>query len=124
MQTPSTAVLRAAVRAEVLSAGLDVSPSQADDIARRVIASDSPELTNSGGVRLSSGEPLRDALARHKQAAPHLFDPPQAGAQDDAATVAKRAKLKAMKPGARLEAANASGVTAGWVNEFRTGGAQ
>lgn len=119
MQTPSTAVLRAAVRAEVLSAGLGVTAAQADDIARRIVAADQPELTNSGGVRLASGEPLTDALARHAQAAPHLFSPPETTAQADAG--ASRAKLAAMKPADRLEAANAQGVTASWVNEFRKG---
>ena len=123
MTNTSPAVLRAAVTAAVLTAGLGVTPSQAADVARRVIAADSPELTADGGVRLASGEPLTDALARHAQAAPHLFSPPEGSAQADAAAVATRAKLKAMKPGARLEAAN-GGVTAGWVSQFRKGAAK
>lgn len=121
MQSSPLAVLRAAVRAEVLSAGLGVTPAQADDIARRVIAADQPELTNNGGVRLASGEPLTDALVRHRQSAPHLFDSPQAPAEN-AAALAKRAKLAAMKPADRLDAAN--GVSAAWVRDFRKGAAQ
>jgi Mn-dependent DtxR family transcriptional regulator len=125
MQNTPTAVLRAAVRAEVLSAGLGVTPAQADDIARRVIAADLPELTSNGGIRLASGEALGDALARHRMSAPHLFDAPEAPAQDDAAVVAARAKLAALKPADRLEAANSgAGVTAGWVSQFRKGAAK
>lgn len=120
MTNTSTAVLRAAVTAAVLTAGLGVSPSQASDISRRVIASDDPTITADGGIRLSSGEALSDALARHRQAAPHLFEPPPAGAQDDA-TAASRAKLRGMKAGDRLEAANAQGVTGPWVSAFRKG---
>lgn len=124
MTNTSTVVLRAAVRAEVLSAGLGVSPSQADDIARRVIAADNPELTNGGGVRLASGEPLGDALERHRMSAPHLFTPAEPTAQADA-TAASRARLGKMKPGARLEAANAdAGVTGAWVRDLRKGGAK
>lgn len=124
MESYPPAVIRAAVRAEVLSAGLGVTQAQADDIARRVIAADQPEITADGGVRLASGEGMGDALARHKQSAPHLFNPPSAPAEEAAA--ASRAKLKAMKPADRLEAANNAdahaGVTAGWVNSFRKAG--
>lgn len=124
MESYPPALLRAAVRAEVLSAGLGVTAAQADDIARRVIAADAPEITSDGGVRLASGELLGDALERHRQSAPHLFDPPELDAQADAAA-ASRAKLKAMNPGARLEAANnPHGVTGAWVKGFRKGGAQ
>ena len=109
MTNTSTAVLRAAVTAAVLTAGLGVTPSQASDIARRIIAADLPEITDAGGIRLASGEALSAALARHAQAAPHLFKVPEPTAQADAA--ASRAKLKAMNPADRLEAANAQGVT-------------
>ncbi|MGQ2972277.1 hypothetical protein [Brevundimonas mediterranea] len=66
---------------------------------------------------------MTDALARHKQSAPHLFNPPASGAEADATTAATRAKLKAMKPSDRLEAANNAdaGVTGAWVREFRKG---
>lgn len=124
MQSSLPAVLKAAVRAEVLSAGLGVSRAQADDIARRVLAADVPEITADGGVRLASGEGLGDALARHKQAAPHLFDAPESDAQ--AAAARTRAKLKAMKASDRLEAANNpdAGAIGTWVAEFQKGGAQ
>lgn len=124
MTDQKSAVLRAAVRAEVLSAGLGVTSGQADDIARRVIAADHPELTNIGGIRLASGEALGDALARHRMSAPHLFDAPETPAQADAATAAKRAKLAALPAAARLEAANGGGVTHAWVQSFRKGGSQ
>lgn len=123
MENYSPAVLRAAVTAAVLRAAPGVSDSQASDIARRIIAADQPELTNSGDVRLASGEALTDALERHRQSAPHLFTPAQPTAQADAA-VATRAKLAAMKASDRLEAANAQGVTAAWVNSFRKGRVQ
>lgn len=123
MQDYSPAILRAVVKAAVQRAAPSVTDSQAADLARRIIAADLPQITDDGGVRLASGEPLADALARHKQAAPHLFNPPEAPAQADAAA-ATRAKLKALKPGARLEAANAQGVTGAWVGQFRKGGAK
>lgn len=123
MQSSPPAVMRAAVTAAVLTAGLGVTPAQASDIARRVIAADQPTLTDDGGVRLASGEALTDALERHAQAAPHLFNPPEAGAQADAAA-ASRAKLKAMKAADRLDAANNAGVTGAWVSQFRKGAAK
>lgn len=122
MQSSSTAVLRAAVTAAVLTVGLGVTHAQASDIARRIIAADQPEITADGGVRLAAGEALTDALERHKKAATHLFE---TAAQSDANADATRAKLKAMKPAARLEAINnVQGVTGAWVHEFRKGRAQ
>ena len=103
-----------------MSAGWGVTDAQAADIARRVIAADQPEITADGGVRLASGASLTDALARHRQAAPHLFDLPEPTAQANANE--KRAALKALKAGDRLEAANAQGVTGAWVRDFRQGG--
>lgn len=125
MQDYSLAVLRAVVKAAVQRAAPGVTDAQAADIARRVIAADRPEITDDGGVRLASGEALGDALARHRMSAPHLFDAAPASAQADADAVAKRAKLRGMKPGDRLEAANAdAGVSGAWVGQFRKGGAQ
>lgn len=122
MQEYSPTILRAVVKAAVMSVGLGVTDAQAADIARRVIAADQPEITADGGVRLASGASLTDVLARHRQAAPHLFQPPESTAQNDANE--KRAKLKALKAGDRLEAANADcGVTGAWVRDFRQGGA-
>ncbi|WP_338576510.1 hypothetical protein V8J38_14050 [Brevundimonas olei] len=123
MENYSPAVLRAVVKAAVLRAAPNITAAQGADIARRVIAADQPEITFDGDVRLASGEALSDALARHAQSAPHLFESSEASAQADAAALATRAKLKALKPGDRLEAAN-SGVTAGWVRDFRKGAAQ
>lgn len=125
MESYPPAVLRAAVVAAVLSAGLNVTQAQAADLARRIIAADLPQITDDGSIRLASGEPMNDALARHAQAAPHLFNPPEVPAQEAAAALAKRAKLRNMKAADRLEAANAdAGVTAGWVRNFRQGGAK
>ena len=115
--------MRAAVTAVVLPAGFGVTAAQAADISRRIIAADQPEITDDGGVRLASGEALSDALERHRQSAPHLFNPPDGSAQADAAALAKRAKLRGMKPADRLEAAN-GGVTAGWVSQVRKGAAK
>ncbi|MBC1182044.1 hypothetical protein HF680_05175 [Brevundimonas sp. WCHBH090558] len=123
MTDQKSAVLRAVVRAAVLRSAPGVSDAQAADISRRVIAVDLPEITGDGDIRLASGEPLVDALARHAQAAPHLFTPAEPTAQADAAA-ASRAKLAAMKAGARLEAANNAGVTGTWVNDFRKGRGQ
>lgn len=122
MENYSPAVLRAVVMAAVLRAAPNVSDSQASDIARRVISADQPEVTPDGSIRLASGETLGDALARHAQAAPHLFNAPEGSAQD-AASVANRATLAALPAAARLEAANGR-VSAAWVREFRKGGAQ
>lgn len=123
MENYSLAVLRAAVKAAVQRTTPQVTDSQAADIARRVIAADQPEITSDGGVRLASGETMADALGRHAQAAPHLFSPPETSVQ--ATSDAARAKLKAMKPADRLEAANADvGVTGAWVRDFRNGRVQ
>lgn len=125
MENYSLAVLRAAVKAAVQRTTPQVTDAQAADIVRRVIAADQPEITSDGGVRLASGETMADALGRHAQAAPHLFSPPETTVQaaSDAAT---RAKLKAMKPADRLEAANNAdaGVTGAWVRDFRKGRVQ
>lgn len=119
MQSSSAVVLRAAVVAAVLTVGLGVTHAQAYDIARRIIAADQPTITTDGGIRLAAGETLTDALERHKQAAPHLFE---TAAQANADADATRAKLKALKPADRLEAINnAQGVTGAWVNEFCKG---
>lgn len=107
--------------AAVLRAAPNVSDSQASDIARRVISADQPEVAPDGSVRLASGEALNDALARHAQAAPHLFTAPE-GSPQHTASVAKRAKLAALPAAARLEAAN-GGVSAAWAREFRKEGA-
>lgn len=111
----------------MLTAGLGVTPAQASDIARRVIAADQPQITDDGAIRLASGEAMTDALARHAQAAPHLFSPPETTAEANATTAATRAKLRGMKAADRLEVANnadTDGVTAGWVNSFRKGRVQ
>lgn len=125
MENYSPAVLRAAVKAAVQRATPQVTDSQATDITQRVIAADLPEITFDGGVRLASGEAMADALVRHKQAAPHLFDAPSGDVQNVADAVAKRAKLRSMKAADRLEAANADGgVTSAWARQFRKGGPQ
>lgn len=125
MQNTPTAVLRAAVRAEVLSAGLGVTAAQAEDICRRICAQELPEITTQGGVHFRSGAAIGDILDALKAQAGHLFDTPEPTAQADAVALAKRARLRGMKAGDRLEAANAAqGVTAIWVNDFRKGGAK
>lgn len=127
--TTQAAVLRAAVSAAVARACPAASDSQISDIARRIIAQDdAPEIIESGAsigaLRWASGSDLNTLLDSLRGQAPHLFNPPEASAQADAtAAVAARAKLAALKPGARLEAANNAGVTASWVKDFRKGGA-
>lgn len=122
--TTQAAVLRAAVSAAVARACPAASDSQISDIARRIIAQDdAPEIIESGasvgGLRWASGSDLNTLLDSLRGQAPHLFDAPEPSAQEAAA--ATRAKLAALKPGARLEAANNAGVTAGWVRDFRKG---
>lgn len=125
MQDYSPAILRAVVKAAVQRAAPGVTDGQAADLARRIIAADQPEITDDGDVRLASGEDMTGALARHRQSAPHLFDPAPASAKADAAA-ASRAKLRGMKAGDRLEAANNAdaGMTGAWVREFRKGNGQ
>lgn len=126
--TTQAAVLRAAVSAAVARACPTASDSQISDIARRIIAQDdAPEIiesgTSIGALRWASGSDLSTLLDTLKIEAPHLFE----AAPADATTAATRAKLKAMKPADRLEAANADaavGVTGAWVRDFRKGRVQ
>ncbi|MBD7940905.1 hypothetical protein [Brevundimonas guildfordensis] len=127
--TTQAAVLRAAVGAAVARACPAASDSQVGDITRRIIADadDAPEIiesgANIGALRWASGSDLNTLLDALRVQAPHLFNTAGAPAQAEAAA-ASRAKLKAMNPGARLEAANAQGVTGAWVSQFRKGGAK
>lgn len=99
---------------------MGVSHATADDIARRLIEESQPELTDIGDVRLASGEALTDALTRIATDAPHLFGTaePDDGTQHK---TTERARLKALKPGDRLEAANGQGVTAHSAHQLREG---